>query len=45
MDRKPEHGYGFYKTAAVTFAVQIGNVFYNAKKIAEYIQKAEDENV
>lgn len=45
MDRKPEHGYGFYKTAAVTFAVQIGNVFYNAKKIAEYIQKAEDEHV
>ena len=45
MDRKPEHGYGFYKTAAVTFSVEVGNVFKNAKKIIEYINKAEEEHV
>lgn len=33
MDRKPEHGYGFYKTAAVTFSVEVGNVFKNAKRL------------
>ena len=45
MDRKPEHGYGFYKTAAVTFPVEVGNVFKNAEKIVEYINKAEEKNV
>lgn len=45
MNSKPNLGYGFYKVAAVTFPIVLGDVFENAKRICDYIKKAEKEHV
>ena len=42
MERK---GYGYYKVAAVTFPVAIGNTEENAENIIRYIEKALQEKV
>lgn len=38
-------GFGYYKVAAVTFQVALGNVQENAKTIIRYIRKAQEEKV
>ena len=45
MDSRPNLGYGFYKVAAASFPITLGDVFANAKKICEYIEKAVTEKV
>lgn len=45
MNSKPNLGYGFYKVAAVTFPIVLGDVFENARRICDYIKKAEKEHV
>lgn len=45
MDSRPNLGYGFYKVAAVTFPIVLGDVFENARRICDYIKKAEKEHV
>lgn len=45
MNSKPNLGYGFYKVAAVTFPIILGDVFENARRICDYIKKAEKEHV
>ena len=45
MNSKPNLGYGFYKVAAVTFPIVLGEVFENARHICDYIKKAEKEHV
>lgn len=45
MNSKPNLGYGFYKVAAVTFPIALGDVFENARRICDYIKKAEKEHV
>lgn len=45
MNSKPNLGYGFYKVAAVTFPIVLGDVFENARRICDYIKKAEIEHV
>lgn len=45
MNSRPNLGYGFYKVAAVTFPIVLGDVFENARHICDYIKKAEKEHV
>ena len=45
MNSKPNLGYGFYKVAAVTFPIVLGDVFENARRICDYIKRAEKEHV
>lgn len=45
MNSRPNLGYGFYKVAAASFPITLGDVFANAKKICEYIEKAVSEKV
>ena len=45
MNSRPNLGYGFYKVAAVTFPIVLGDVFENARRICDYIKKAEKEHV
>lgn len=42
---KPNLGYGFYKAAAVTFPIALGDVFENAKRIVKHIKRAAEENI
>lgn len=44
-ESRPNLGYGFYKVAAVTFPISLGDVFANVKKINTYIEKAAKENI
>lgn len=43
--QKPDSGYGYYKAAAATFPVEIGNVYANVGKIKEYMEKAVRQKV
>lgn len=45
MEKRPTSGYGFYKVAACSFPVSLGNVHANADTMVSYIKRAVEENV
>lgn len=44
-NKGPTKDYGFYRVAAASFTVKIGDVYANVTKMKEYIAKAASENV
>lgn len=45
VNERPDMGYGFYKVAAATFPVVIGDVYANAKSIGDFIKRAKEEEI
>lgn len=45
LSSRPDNGYGFYKVAAATFPIKIGDVYANVKNIKRHMEQAVEQNV
>lgn len=44
-ENRPDYGYGFYKVAAATFPIKIGDVYANVKNIKRHMESAVEQGV